>query len=59
DHDGRALSEAMRTAWAAFARTGDPGWPQHPAARVFGREITDAPAHPLFGRLPTAATAGG
>jgi para-nitrobenzyl esterase len=50
--DGRALSRAMREAWAAFARTGDPGWPQYPAARIFGREQVTAPAHPLFVRLP-------
>ena len=52
DDDGRALSSAMRNAWAAFARTGDPGWPQYPAARILGREISDAAHHPLFARLP-------
>jgi para-nitrobenzyl esterase len=52
DDDGRALSRAMREAWAAFARTGDPGWPQYPAARIFGREQVTAPAHPMFVRLP-------
>jgi para-nitrobenzyl esterase len=52
DDDGRALSRAMRDAWAAFARTGDPGWPAYPAARVFGREVRDVAEHPLFGRLP-------
>jgi para-nitrobenzyl esterase len=51
DDDGRALSRALRTAWAAFARTGDPGWPQYPAARIFGRQIRDADAHPLLARL--------
>ncbi len=30
DDDGRALSRTMRDAWAAFARTGDPGWPRYP-----------------------------
>jgi para-nitrobenzyl esterase len=53
DDDGRALSSAMRTAWAGFARTGDPGWPSYPAARIFGRKVHDAPQHPLFARLPT------
>ncbi|MDP9335914.1 MAG: carboxylesterase family protein [Actinomycetota bacterium] len=52
DDDGRALSGAMRTAWAGFARTGDPGWPTYPAARIFGRKVDDAPQHPLFARLP-------
>jgi para-nitrobenzyl esterase len=51
DDDGRALSESMRTAWAGFARTGEPGWPAYPTARVFGREVHDAPQHPLFERL--------
>lgn len=51
DDDGRALSESMRTAWAGFARTSEPGWPAYPTARVFGREVHDAPQHPLFGRL--------
>jgi para-nitrobenzyl esterase len=27
DADAEALSARMRTAWANFARTGDPGWP--------------------------------
>ena len=54
DDDGRALSAAMRSSWAAFARDGDPGWPQYPAARVFGRTVSDADEHPLFGRLPSA-----
>ncbi len=53
DDDGRALSAAMRSAWADFARTGDPGWDPYPAARVFGRDISDAEQHPLFGRLPS------
>jgi para-nitrobenzyl esterase len=51
DDDGRALSSAMRAAWAGFARTGDPGWAVYPAARVFGREVHDVAQHPLFGRL--------
>jgi para-nitrobenzyl esterase len=52
DDDGRALSRAMRDAWAAFARTGDPGWPRYPEARVFGRAVVGAVTHPLFPRLP-------
>ena len=52
DDDGRALSSAMRAAWAVFARTRDPGWPRYPSARVFGRGVHDVPQHPLFGRLP-------
>jgi hypothetical protein len=42
----------MREAWAAFARTGDPAWPQYPSARIFGRRVHDGAQHPLFGRLP-------
>jgi para-nitrobenzyl esterase len=53
DDDGRALSASMRASWAGFARTGDPGWPQYPAARVLGRAVTDAAHHPWFGRLPS------
>ncbi|MDQ1384665.1 MAG: para-nitrobenzyl esterase [Actinomycetota bacterium] len=52
DDDGRALSRSMREAWAAFARTGDPGWPQYPSARVLGRRVHDVTQHPIFGRLP-------
>ena len=51
DDDGRALSTAMRAAWSAFARTGDPGWSPYPAARVFGRTVRDVEQHPLFERL--------
>jgi para-nitrobenzyl esterase len=54
DDDGRELSSSMRAAWAAFARTGDPGWPAYPAARVLGRTSRDVPAHPLLGRLAAA-----
>jgi para-nitrobenzyl esterase len=56
DDDGRALSASMRTAWAAFARRGDPGWPPYPAARILGREQRDVSEHPLLGR-PAAARA--
>lgn len=52
DDDGRALSRALRDAWASLARTGDPGWALYPAARVFGREVHDVAQHPLFARLP-------
>jgi para-nitrobenzyl esterase len=52
DDDGRALAQAMQRAWAAFARNGDPGWAQYPAARIFGRDVHDEAAHPLFARLP-------
>src|SRR5262245_36749207 len=54
DDDGRALSASMRAAWAAFARTGDPGWPAYPAARILGRTQRDAPEHPLLERLAAA-----
>lgn len=53
DDDGRALSASMRAAWANFARTGDPGWPSFPSARIYGRIVHDAVQHPLFARLPT------
>jgi para-nitrobenzyl esterase len=45
----RALAARMRSAWVAFARDGDPGWPQYPAAtRIFDTEdgLTDAPDGP-------------
>lgn len=29
-----SLSESVRAAWVAFARTGDPGWPAHPHVEV-------------------------
>jgi para-nitrobenzyl esterase len=54
DDDARALSSSMRAAWGAFARNGEPGWPAYPAARVFGRTLRDASAHPLLGRLAAA-----
>ncbi|WP_280455601.1 carboxylesterase/lipase family protein [Nocardia brasiliensis] len=41
----QSVADEMHTAWVAFARTGDPGWPrdsaEHPSVRVF-----DAPAPP-------------
>jgi para-nitrobenzyl esterase len=51
DDDGRALSRVMQTAWAAFARDNTPGWPPYPAARILGRVVHDAAAHPLLDRL--------
>jgi para-nitrobenzyl esterase len=54
DDEGRGLSASMRAAWAAFARTGDPGWPAYPAARIFGRTQHDVGVHPLLGRLAAA-----
>ncbi len=54
DADALALSRTMRDAWAAFARTGDPGWPQYPNAMILGRDAHVASAHPLFARIATA-----
>jgi len=54
DDAGRALGRRVRDAWAAFARVGDPGWPEAPPAMVFGRDPHVAPEHPLFARLPFA-----
>lgn len=54
DADARHLSDEMISAWTAFARDGDPGWPAYdPAARttmVLGRtsRVTE---HPLAARL--------
>jgi para-nitrobenzyl esterase len=50
DSDGGALSRSMRDAWAAFARSSDPGWPVYAAAMIFGRASHAASAHPLFVR---------
>ena len=52
DDDGRALSTSMRDAWAAFARTGDPGWTSAPATMILGELSDVAPVHPFFARLP-------
>lgn len=52
DDDADVLSRRMRDGWGAFARTGDPGWPEYPHAMVFGRAPAVAPAHPLFARIP-------
>jgi len=51
DDDARALSRRMRDAWASFARTGDPGWPQYPQTMIFGGQSHVSPANPAFGRL--------
>jgi para-nitrobenzyl esterase len=50
DDDAYRIGRELRDAWAAFARTGDPGWPAYPATRVFGRQSHVAPSHPLFVR---------
>jgi para-nitrobenzyl esterase len=53
--DAERLSTELRDAWAAFAATGEPGWPVYPATKVFGRGASSVEAaHPLFDRLPTA-----
>lgn len=45
--EAKAVSQQMRTAWVAFAATGDPGWPGYDtgATRLFDREptVTDYP----------------
>jgi para-nitrobenzyl esterase len=50
DDDAATLGKELRGAWAAFARSGSPGWEAYPTTHVFGRESRDAPAHPLFAR---------
>jgi para-nitrobenzyl esterase len=50
DDDASALSGQMRDAWAAFARTGNPGWPEYPAAMVFDRASRVEPVHPTLAR---------
>jgi len=52
DDDANALSRFMRDAWAAFARTGDPGWAPYPATMILGRQQRVTESHPLFARLP-------
>jgi para-nitrobenzyl esterase len=49
------LSRTMRDAWARFARTGEPGWPQQPATMILGPETRVEPAHPFTRRLATVA----
>jgi para-nitrobenzyl esterase len=45
DDDARALGRALRDAWVAFARTGEPGWPPAPAVMRFDRSssVVDDP----------------
>jgi para-nitrobenzyl esterase len=50
DDDAYRIGRELRDAWAAFARTGDPGWPAYPATRVFSRHSHVEPSHPLFVR---------
>jgi para-nitrobenzyl esterase len=53
DDAAEALSARLRATWAAFARTGDPGWPAWSADRptmVFG-PTDEVREHPLAGRL--------
>jgi para-nitrobenzyl esterase len=55
DDDARALGHALRDAWAAFARTGDPGWPLPPATMCFARGATvvDDPVRARLASLPS------
>ena len=48
------LSTVVRNAWAAVARTGDPGWPVAPATMLFGAKPTVAAAHPAMARASAA-----
>ncbi|WP_344610185.1 carboxylesterase/lipase family protein [Dactylosporangium salmoneum] len=41
--EAEALSAEMRTAWAAFAATGEPGWPAYDAGQRLAR-VFDAPS---------------
>ena len=45
DDAALALGRALRTAWATFARVGNPGWPQAPATMMLGRDskVVDDP----------------
>src|SRR5207342_2577779 len=45
DDSARRLGRALRDAWAAFARTGDPGWAPVPATMRFDQEpaVVDDP----------------
>lgn len=55
DDDAYALSHAMRNAWAAFARDGEPGWPAVPSTMVFGRASHVVARHPHSTRLEDAS----
>jgi para-nitrobenzyl esterase len=54
DDAARGLSSTIRNAWAAFARTGDPGWPLAPATMRFGRDsaVVDDPLRNRLASLP-------
>lgn len=54
DDDARRLSRTIRDAWAAFARDGDPGWPQAPSTMQFDRNpaIVDDPLRVRLASLP-------
>jgi para-nitrobenzyl esterase len=54
DDAARRLSSAIRNAWAAFARGGDPGWPQAPATMRFDRgvAVVDDPLRARLASLP-------
>jgi para-nitrobenzyl esterase len=49
-----AAGRAIREAWATFARTGNPGWPESPATMTFGRD-TFVAHDPLRARLASLA----
>ena len=53
DDDARALSRALRDAWAAFARDGAPPWPARPSTMVFDRasRVVDDPLGPRLSAL--------
>jgi para-nitrobenzyl esterase len=52
DAAAERVSTELRTAWASFARDGNPGWDPYPVARVFARASSPVvPSHPAFGRL--------
>jgi len=53
DARAEATGRAVRDAWAAFARTGNPGWPESPATMAFGRDTVDD--DPLRARLSSLA----
>jgi len=54
DDAAHALSGSIRNAWAAFARDGDPGWPEAPATMQFERVATvvDDPLRARLASLP-------
>ncbi|GAA2431264.1 carboxylesterase/lipase family protein [Streptomyces glaucus] len=51
--EARALSSWFRTAWAAFARTGDPGWPAYDPER---RLVQVLDAEPVAAPYPEETT---